>query len=491
TIKLVRVSRQLGSSREQAIGSFGFASLFMTFPVFSFAGTFFSRKQKLESKVYCSWIRGKGLQLLGYFHEFRGDYQASIRSFSNSVHIFQEENDIKELMMSLNGLEHSYHYSGDYTNSKLVIDQLFELAGKTNDSYFLGAVYLYYGRYYLHHANFSLARKYADMAVEISSRKKVWINNCFGLMLKGGVELAQGNNEEALRLYSIAEKEHRKKRFLKQYGNEIYILQAEALLRDFNAKKNSMRPEEYTAASAKLAQAAKVAAGKTRHWPTHYSNALRVYGATCFALGKTSQAIRYLVKSINHSQKYRLRFNHAKALYELGCVLEKSSPRQNPQKSFLEAYEILSELGISIYRDRVEKKLGKYYPKKYSQLPQPIEDISTNKRDISPDIEQKLETGLKYIHENYCFDISREGLSALLEISPNYLSTCFKIYTGEKIYEYITRLRVEEAARQLLNADKTIIEISFSVGFESLRTFNRAFRNILNMTPSEYRLKSK
>ena len=57
--------------------------------------------------------------------------------------------------------------------------------------------------------------------------------------------------------------------------------------------------------------------------------------------------------------------------------------------------------------------------------------------------------------------------------------------------DYINQLRINEAAQRLLNEEQTpILNISLDVGYRSLSSFNRAFKDIQEMTPTEYRLHS-
>jgi AraC-like DNA-binding protein len=99
----------------------------------------------------------------------------------------------------------------------------------------------------------------------------------------------------------------------------------------------------------------------------------------------------------------------------------------------------------------------------------------------------KLEKAIEYIGDNYRSEISRDGLAAHLGMSPNYFSKLFRDYTGQKMNDYITGLRVREAMRLLGETGDRIIDIAYSVGFDNLRTFNRAFQNKLRMTPQQYR----
>jgi AraC-like DNA-binding protein len=106
---------------------------------------------------------------------------------------------------------------------------------------------------------------------------------------------------------------------------------------------------------------------------------------------------------------------------------------------------------------------------------------------ITDNTEGKLKSVIDFINMNYMQDISREGLAGAIDISTDYMSRLFKTYTGKKINEYINELRIQEAMKKLQNKEIKIIDIALSVGFESLSTFNRAFKNVTGTTPSEYR----
>lgn len=107
--------------------------------------------------------------------------------------------------------------------------------------------------------------------------------------------------------------------------------------------------------------------------------------------------------------------------------------------------------------------------------------------EISNFTREKLERALAFIKENYQSDISREGLAAQVDLSPNYFSALFAEYTGKKLNDYIIDLRIEKAAELLKATEDKIIDIAYASGFENLRTFNRSFKKKMGITPQEYR----
>lgn len=134
-----------------------------------------------------------------------------------------------------------------------------------------------------------------------------------------------------------------------------------------------------------------------------------------------------------------------------------------------------------------------------SQSASAIEKIHFSKKSgvpgrdkkLSSITEKKIEKVMAYVQENYRSDISREGLASLVNIHPDSLSRFFKLYAGKKINEFINELRIKEAAMKLIVEESSIIDIAYSVGFESLTTFNRAFSKIMKTTPTNYREKNK
>ena len=52
---------------------------------------------------------------------------------------------------------------------------------------------------------------------------------------------------------------------------------------------------------------------------------------------------------------------------------------------------------------------------------------------------------------------------------------------------YINKIRTNAAQQLLLGPNLSITEVAMSVGFSSITSFNRAFKEIKHCTPSEYK----
>lgn len=82
-------------------------------------------------------------------------------------------------------------------------------------------------------------------------------------------------------------------------------------------------------------------------------------------------------------------------------------------------------------------------------------------------------------------------LAQLLRISPNYLSALFKSETGVRLTEYITNVKMQEAARLMRETGKNITEIAGILGYDNANYFSRLFKKHYGVNPSDYRLSSQ
>lgn len=92
-----------------------------------------------------------------------------------------------------------------------------------------------------------------------------------------------------------------------------------------------------------------------------------------------------------------------------------------------------------------------------------------------------------FVESNYNKKCSLAELSDYTSYHYVYLSKYFKTCTGIAFTDYVNRYRVNEACYLLRNnAKQTILKAAFDCGFDSLRTFNRNFKKVMGITPSEY-----
>ena len=91
----------------------------------------------------------------------------------------------------------------------------------------------------------------------------------------------------------------------------------------------------------------------------------------------------------------------------------------------------------------------------------------------------------KYIHEHYSrASLSLAEISAYLGVSPSHFCYQFAKETGQTYKEYLTKVRVEEARRLLLDTPLKVYEVSERVGFLSPEHFSRVFKRHTGLSPN-------
>ena len=91
----------------------------------------------------------------------------------------------------------------------------------------------------------------------------------------------------------------------------------------------------------------------------------------------------------------------------------------------------------------------------------------------------------EYVNAHFKENISVESISRELYCSRGKLTAVFKKYAGVSVKEYISILRIKNINR-MLSAGANITEAALECGFQSIRAFNNVYKQIMNMTPSEY-----
>lgn len=94
---------------------------------------------------------------------------------------------------------------------------------------------------------------------------------------------------------------------------------------------------------------------------------------------------------------------------------------------------------------------------------------------------------LLHVTEHFRENLSLDELAHEAGVSKYYLSRTFSDKMGCGLKHYINSLRVGFAQHLLENPNLSISDAAYECGFESLRTFNRVFREQLGKSPREYR----
>lgn len=94
-----------------------------------------------------------------------------------------------------------------------------------------------------------------------------------------------------------------------------------------------------------------------------------------------------------------------------------------------------------------------------------------------------------YIEENLEHKISFETLADELAVSRRNFDRRFIKATGNTPVEYLQRVKVEAAKKQLENGRKSINEVMYEVGYSDMKAFREVFRKNTGMSPLDYKSK--
>lgn len=92
-----------------------------------------------------------------------------------------------------------------------------------------------------------------------------------------------------------------------------------------------------------------------------------------------------------------------------------------------------------------------------------------------------------YISQNCTKPLTLDTISHHLGVSKSHFSHLFKKYTDMTFIDYLTTERIKRTEFLISNPSAHFIDIAFDSGFSSVSSFNRAFKKIKGISPSEFR----
>ena len=99
---------------------------------------------------------------------------------------------------------------------------------------------------------------------------------------------------------------------------------------------------------------------------------------------------------------------------------------------------------------------------------------------------ERLLVVLEHIQDNMDGDLQLKTLAEIAGFSPYHFHRIFKAFTGEPVRQYVKRLRLRHAAKQLLCDDKPITELALEAGYETASAFNKAFKQMFGVSPTAF-----
>lgn len=168
-----------------------------------------------------------------------------------------------------------------------------------------------------------------------------------------------------------------------------------------------------------------------------------------------------------------------------------STKETRNEKTFGLLRTFLSEMILCCNKEDPEQKLlfeSSFYSLLHAIIkhfpPKEIQSAAfmTNQKKLDA-----IDKMLKYIHKNYKRKITLDRLAKESGYNSSYVSQLFKSYLGINFYDYLTRIRLREATRELSQSENKILEIALDNGFPDIKAFNSAFKENFGKSPTEYR----
>jgi AraC family transcriptional regulator len=140
---------------------------------------------------------------------------------------------------------------------------------------------------------------------------------------------------------------------------------------------------------------------------------------------------------------------------------------------------------------RTGGRLGRLYADHLIHaLTQRVLSLGTAKEARAPSAplpRPRLKRVLDRMQADLSTDLDLHSLAKETGYSKSHFLRMFREATGITPYQYLLRLRLQQAQRMIREQSSTLVDIAFACGFSSHTHMSRMFRQAIGITPSEYR----
>lgn len=98
-----------------------------------------------------------------------------------------------------------------------------------------------------------------------------------------------------------------------------------------------------------------------------------------------------------------------------------------------------------------------------------------------------LERVRNSLEEHFAEPYKVSEIAAQAGVHPVHLAREFRKYYGASVGEYLRRMRIEYACRELMGSNVAVTSIAFAAGFADQSHFSRTFKRLCGTTPGRYR----
>ena len=101
--------------------------------------------------------------------------------------------------------------------------------------------------------------------------------------------------------------------------------------------------------------------------------------------------------------------------------------------------------------------------------------------------DEEIKKAQEYIEQHYADKLTVHNIADKLAIVRRTLERRFKKATSNTVIEYIQRVRMEAAKKQLETGKKTVNEVMYEVGYTDSNAFRKVFKDVSGMSPIDYK----
>ncbi|WP_353505603.1 AraC family transcriptional regulator [Vibrio sp. SCSIO 43136] len=179
-----------------------------------------------------------------------------------------------------------------------------------------------------------------------------------------------------------------------------------------------------------------------------------------------------ILKTLLQESKYGLSYSNETA--EKIYSLLNNHNSKKPHQQFMCVLEVL----ITLAEDPQTKKIAST-PSSFIQVAN--DDVAL----------ERVESARGFIEDHYAKQIKISDLCQAIHLSESSTYRLFEKHFNESFSEHLKRFRTGKASELLVNTRYPIALIAEKTGFNNLSNFNRQFKTVKGMTPSEFRTKFK
>jgi AraC-like DNA-binding protein len=105
--------------------------------------------------------------------------------------------------------------------------------------------------------------------------------------------------------------------------------------------------------------------------------------------------------------------------------------------------------------------------------------------------QQAIAKSVRHLIAHFREEVRLEELLQATKMSRPTFARQFKKHSGRSFSEFLNRIRLQAACRELEGSERSILEIALTSGFTQISFFNRLFRRAMRCSPTEYRARHR